>query len=145
MTVEIKEFTIIKYTNEIKSKQGPSWAKRKEAQWTWKAIVESLNETKGFEMIKQIKQKLTKCTIWVKAMHTIMSLSYTSIKSKIIIKLEIRSWQKIAKIEYKVDGGSVGNLMPLDIFQVLFPITTMEQLAKHKDKRLYYTCTTKQE
>ena len=32
--------------------------------------------------------------------------------------------------------GSDGNVLQLDIFKVLFPKTTLEQLLKHKDKRV---------
>ena len=34
------------------------------------------------------------------------------------------------------DKGSDGNLMPIDIFKRLFPKAAVEQLAKHKDKRV---------
>ena len=55
--------------------------------------------------------------------------------SSIITKLEAWRRQKRAKIKYKVDVGSDGNLVPLDIFKILFPMLTMEHLTKPKDKR----------
>ena len=38
------------------------------------------------------------------------------------------------KIECKLDKGSDSNLMALDIFKILFPKATLEQLVKYKDK-----------
>ena len=47
-------------------------------------------------------------------------------------------------VPYKVDTGSDGNIMPLNIFTKLFPRPTMDQLATTKDakKLRTYNCTT---
>ena len=66
----------------------------------------------------------------------IMSLSFNSIKSTIITKSETSSRHKRAKMKNKVDTVSDVNLMPIGIFKVLFLKATMEQLGKHKDKRV---------
>ena len=69
-------------------------------------------------------------------MITIKYLNFNSMKSEIITKLKTRSRQKGTKIEYKINTESDGNLKPLNIFKIILPRETMEQLAKHKDKRV---------
>ena len=54
------------------------------------------------------------------------------LRSSRIRKLEDISRQNRLKIEYTVQEGSVGNLIPIDIFKILFPKETMEHLAKDK-------------
>ena len=51
-------------------------------------------------------------------------------------KLENSSRQKRAKFKYKADMRSDNSLMPLDVLNILFPRTILEQLTKHKDKRI---------
>ena len=46
----------------------------------------------------------------------------------IIAKLERGNRQKRANIEYKVDMGSDGNLLPLGVFKILFPKATLEYI-----------------
>ena len=52
----------------------------------------------------------------------------------IVTNVDTSSRQKKTKIEYKVDAGTDSSLMPLNVFEILFPIATVEQLIKHKDK-----------
>ena len=41
----------------------------------------------------------------------------------------------VARRKYKIDTGSDRNLMPLNIIKILFLKATMEQPARHKDKK----------
>ena len=50
----------------------------------------------------------------------IVTLSFNSIRSGIIKKLETSGRQITAEIEYKVHTGSDGNLMSMDILKILF-------------------------
>ena len=59
-----KELTVIKDISEITSKHVLSWAKRMERQESQKAILESLNETKDFDMLRKLSK------ISVKALHS---------------------------------------------------------------------------
>ena len=52
----------------------------------------------------------------------------------IVTKPGINSKQNRSNIECNINPGSNGSLMPLNIFKILYPGATMEQLAKHKDK-----------
>ena len=73
---------------------------------------------------------------------TISSFNFNGIRSLIISKLKTSSSQKGAILKYKVDIGCHGNLMPIDMFQILFPKRTMAELANYKDRKSYYMHTT---
>ena len=47
-------------------------------------------------------------------------------------------------MKYQVDTGSDSHLIPLNIFKILFPKAIIEQLAKHRYKRVVYEHRTKQ-
>ena len=50
--------------------------------------------------------------------------------------LETRSIPKGAKVEYKIDIVRDGNLMPIDMFKILFSLEqTMAELAKYENKK----------
>ena len=74
-------------------------------------------------------------------MVNIRPLSFKSIQSSIVMKLEASSRQERVKMEYKVDMGCDGNFMPIDIFKILLPMATMEQLENIKTKVSYCTHT----
>ena len=40
------------------------------------------------------------------------------------------------RIPYKIDTGTAGNIMPIYIFRILFPMVTKEQLTAIKIKAL---------
>ena len=67
---------------------------------------------------------------------TLKSLSFNRIRSSISTKLKTSSRQKRAKRQYAIDPGSDDNLMPLNIFEILFPRATTDKLAKQKYKRV---------
>ena len=50
--------------------------------------------------------------------------------------LETSSRYKECKIAYIMHSGSGGNLVPLSIFTILFPNTTVDQLNWTKDSRV---------
>ena len=56
----------------------------------------------------------------------IRSLSFDSIRSVFVSKLETRSRQKRSKSEYKIGRGGNGNLMPFNIFKIYFPREPIE-------------------
>ena len=68
------------------------------------------------------------------AVVNIKSLSFNSIGSNIITNTETSNRWKRGQNKYKVDTLSDGNLMPLNIFKILFFKVKTRQLAKHKDK-----------
>ena len=49
------------------------------------------------------------------------SLTFNTIILFIVTKLDTSSTQKRAKKDYKIDTGSDGSLIPLNIFKILFP------------------------
>ena len=65
-------------------------------------------------------------------------------RSVFLNKLEKIAGIKISKVDYKIDRGSDGNLVPFNILKILFSKATMGQLGKKNMKMLYYECTTKQ-
>ena len=56
------------------------------------------------------------------------SLTFHRAKSVIITKLELNTSHKRAKIAYKIDIGSDGNLMLFQVFKILFPRSSMAEL-----------------
>ena len=62
---------------------------------------------------------------------TIKSFNFSSIQSVILAKLENSSSQKSSILKYKGGTGSNGNLIPVNMFKVLFLETAMAELAKY--------------
>ena len=63
-------------------------------------------------------------------------LSSNGIRLSIMTKVVPTSRQKRVKIKYTLDTGSVGNLLPPNIFKILFPEASTEELAKYTDKSI---------
>ena len=72
------------------------------------------------------------------------SININSNHSAIIANLKASSNKATTALPYKVDTGSDGNIIPLNIFTKLFPSTTADQLVATKDatKLRAYNCKT---
>ena len=46
-------------------------------------------------------------------------------------------------VPYKIDTGSNGNIMPLNMYKKLFPSKKNEELVRTKNKNVLLKCTTK--
>ena len=58
-----------------------------------------------------------------------------SVRSVIIVKLRTKSSQIKTTCKYTIDTGNDGNLMPTEIFKVLFSVTKIANLNKSTDKK----------
>ena len=52
-----------------------------------------------------------------------IAFNFHSVRSVLIAKLRTKTSQNIRELDYKIDTGSYGNLMPIDMFNMLFPRT----------------------
>ena len=77
-------------------------------------------------------------------MVNINSVNFNSNHSTIIANLKTSSNKVAIIVSQKVDMGSVGNMIPFNIFTKLFPSATMGQVAANKDATKLRTdnCTT---
>ena len=62
---------------------------------------------------------------------------FNSLGSSIVAKQETSSRWKRAKLKYKVDTDNDGNFMSMNIFKILSPMATVEQLKYHKNTESY--------
>ena len=66
----------------------------------------------------------------------VKGLNFYSIRLAIVTKLDKSSKHKITEITYKIETGNDANVMPPNIFKILFLKTTVEKLSKNKDKSI---------
>ena len=59
-------------------------------------------------------------------------LNFDNLKSVILTTLEFTTSQKGAQIMYKIDTGSKDNLMPLKVFKIFFPKSTIQSYIQKK-------------
>ena len=61
--------------------------------------------------------------------------NFHSVQSIIIANLKTKTNQRTEVCECKIDTNGVGNLMPIRMFKVLYPNTTITDLNKPADKK----------
>ena len=66
----------------------------------------------------------------------IKSLSFKSIRSVTLKKLDLNNKYQRCKIEYKTDTASDANLMSIGILKKLFPSVTDKQLSNTRGKHV---------
>ena len=99
-------------------------------------------EVPGATQSMPLKSKLHEQEICIKTININSNNFYCNHSA--IANLKTSSNKATFAVPYKVGTGHNGNLMPLNIFTILFPCKTADQLAAKKDatKLRTYNCTT---
>ena len=70
-----------------------------------------------------------------KLMQQRQNFNFHSVRSVLITKLRTRTGQNAAKPDYKINTGSDGNLISINIFRMLFPRMPIAKLNKYTYKK----------